>query len=69
MPAPREPYSFFLDRFAPADRAELHAFVEVAAGCMANSCPPEEARDAIRVAMACDISRELHRPLRIEEVA
>jgi myo-inositol 2-dehydrogenase/D-chiro-inositol 1-dehydrogenase len=67
-PAPREPYSFFLDRFAPAYRAELHAFVEVAAGRMPNPCPPEEAREAIRVAMACDLSRQLHRPVRVEEV-
>jgi myo-inositol 2-dehydrogenase/D-chiro-inositol 1-dehydrogenase len=67
-PAPKEPYSFFLDRFAPAYRAELHAFVEVAAGRLANPCPPEEAREAIRVAMACDLSRELHRPVRIAEV-
>jgi myo-inositol 2-dehydrogenase/D-chiro-inositol 1-dehydrogenase len=68
-PAPRDPYSFFLDRFAPAYRAELHAFLEVAAGRMPNPCPPEDAREAIRVAMACDLSRELHRPVRIEEVA
>jgi myo-inositol 2-dehydrogenase/D-chiro-inositol 1-dehydrogenase len=68
-PAPGQPYAFFLDRFAPAYRAELHAFVEVAAGRMANPCPPEEAREAIRVAMACDLSRELHRPVGIEEVA
>jgi myo-inositol 2-dehydrogenase/D-chiro-inositol 1-dehydrogenase len=67
-PAPREPYAFFLDRFAPAYRAELHAFVEVAAGRMANPCPPEDAREAIRVAMACDLSRQLHRPVRIQEV-
>lgn len=68
-PAPAEPYAFFLDRFAPAYRAELHAFVEVAAGRMENPCPPEDAREAIRVAMACDLSRELHRPVRVEEVA
>jgi myo-inositol 2-dehydrogenase/D-chiro-inositol 1-dehydrogenase len=67
-PAPIDPYSSFLDRFAPAYRAELHAFIEVAAGRMANPCPPEDAREAIRVAMACDLSRELHRPVRIEEV-
>jgi myo-inositol 2-dehydrogenase/D-chiro-inositol 1-dehydrogenase len=68
-PAPAAPYSFFLDRFAPAYRAELHAFVEVAAGRLENPCPPEDAREAIRVAMACDLSRELHRPVRVEEVA
>jgi myo-inositol 2-dehydrogenase/D-chiro-inositol 1-dehydrogenase len=67
--APEQPYGFFLDRFGPAYRAELHAFVEVAAGRMPNPCPPEDAREAIRIAMACDRSRELHRPVRVEEVA
>jgi myo-inositol 2-dehydrogenase / D-chiro-inositol 1-dehydrogenase len=67
-PAPEHPYGFFLDRFDAAYRAELHAFVEVAAGRMPNPCPPEEAREAIRVAMACDLSRSLHRPVRVDEV-
>lgn len=67
-PAPEQPYTFFLDRFAPAYRAELDAFVAVAAGKLPNPCPPEEAVAAIRVAMACDLSREQHRPVRIEEV-
>lgn len=67
-PAPEQPYCFFLDRFEAAYRAELHAFVEVAAGRMPNPCPPEEAREAIRIAMACDLSRRLHRPVRVEEV-
>jgi myo-inositol 2-dehydrogenase / D-chiro-inositol 1-dehydrogenase len=67
-PAPERPYKFFLDRFDAAYRAELYAFVEVAAGRQPNPCPPEEAREAIRVAMACDLSRRLHRPVRVEEV-
>jgi myo-inositol 2-dehydrogenase/D-chiro-inositol 1-dehydrogenase len=67
-PPPERPYGFFLDRFEQAYRDELHAFVEVAAGRRANPCPPEEAREAIRVAMACDLSRQLHRPVRPEEV-
>ena len=62
------PYAFFLDRFAPAYRAELYAFVDVAAGRSPNPCPPEDAREAIRIAMACDRSRELHRPVAVREV-
>ncbi|HKU61098.1 MAG TPA: Gfo/Idh/MocA family oxidoreductase [Gemmatimonadales bacterium] len=68
LPAPVSPYSFFLDRFGPAYRAELEAFLEVVAGRRPNPCPPEEAREAIRVAMACDLSREQHRPVRVAEV-
>lgn len=67
-PDPERPYSFFLDRFAAAYRAELDAFLEVAAGRMPNPCPPEEAREAIRIAMACDLSREEHRPVRLSEI-
>lgn len=66
--APGSPYSFFLDRFADAYRAELDAFVSVARGEAANPCPPEEAVAAIRVAVACDLSRAQHRPVRIEEI-
>lgn len=67
-PAPERPYSFFLDRFADAYRAELHAFVDVAQGRAPNPCPPGEAVAAIRVAMACDLSRAEHRPVRVDEV-
>lgn len=65
---PEHPYTFFLDRFADAYRAELDAFVSVARGRLPNPCPPEEAVAAIRVAMACDLSRAEHRPVRIEEI-
>ena len=67
-PAPEHPYSSFLDRFDAAYRDELHAFIEVAGGRAPNPCPPEEAREAIRIAMACDLSRQLHRPVRPDEV-
>lgn len=66
--APARPYEFFLDRFAPAYRAELHAFVEVAAGRLPNPCPPEHALEAIRIAAACDLSREQHRPVCVAEL-
>jgi myo-inositol 2-dehydrogenase/D-chiro-inositol 1-dehydrogenase len=62
-------YAFFLDRFGPAYRAELYAFIEVAAGRAPNPCPPEDAREAIRIAMACDLSRRLHRPVAVKDVA
>jgi myo-inositol 2-dehydrogenase/D-chiro-inositol 1-dehydrogenase len=67
-PAPTKAYSFFLDRFEAAYREELHAFIDVVAGRRPNPCPPEEAREAIRVAMACDLSRQLHRPVKPEEI-
>jgi len=65
---PVDPYSFFLDRFARAYREELNVFVEVAAGRKENPCPPADALEAMRVAVACDVSRREHRPVRVEEV-
>jgi myo-inositol 2-dehydrogenase / D-chiro-inositol 1-dehydrogenase len=66
--APAEPYAFFLDRFADAYRAELNTFVDVVAGRAVNPCPPEEALEAMRVAVACDLSRRERRPVQLSEV-
>lgn len=58
----------FLDRFAPAYRAELDRFVAVVAGRESSPCTPDDAREALRIAVACDISRRDHRPVLMEEV-
>ena len=70
VPAPAGPaYANFQERFRPAYEAELETFLEVAAGRCSNPCPPEEAMVALEVAVACDISRAEHRPVRLKEVA
>ena len=68
-PPPAEAWSNFRQRFEPAYRAELAAFLEVAAGRRQNPCTPEDALEALRVAVACDLSRAEHRPVRLEEVS
>jgi myo-inositol 2-dehydrogenase/D-chiro-inositol 1-dehydrogenase len=69
VPGPHEPTpKTFLDRFAPAYRAELAAFIDVAMGRTASPCTPEDAREALRIAIACDLSREHHRPVAMEEI-
>ena len=68
-PAPADAYANFQQRFAEAYRAEMSAFVEVAAGRRESPCTAEDALEAMRVAVACDRSREEHRPVRLEEVA
>ena len=68
-PAPDDAYENFRQRFADAYRAEMHAFVDVAAGRRASPCTAEDALEAMRVAVACDRSRAEHRPVRLEEVA
>lgn len=58
----------FLDRFAPAYRAEIDAFIDVAQGRAPSPCTPEDAREALRIGIACNISRAERRPVRLEEV-
>jgi myo-inositol 2-dehydrogenase/D-chiro-inositol 1-dehydrogenase len=68
-PAPADPYRGFQERFAEAYRAEMNAFVEVAAGRQESACTAEDALEAMRAAVACDLSRKEHRPVRLDEVA
>lgn len=58
----------FLDRFAPAYRAEMGAFLDVAQGSESSPCTPEDAREALRIAIACNVSRSQHRPVTLEEI-
>ena len=62
------PYRGFLDRFADAFDAEMVAFLELVRGERENPCPGAEALEALRVAVACDVSRTEGRPVRVEEV-
>jgi myo-inositol 2-dehydrogenase / D-chiro-inositol 1-dehydrogenase len=68
-PAPSSPYPDFQERFKDAYRAEMAAFVELAAGRRESPCTAEDALKALRIAVACDVSRAEHRPVRLEEVA
>lgn len=66
-PAERE-YPNFLDRFAAAYQAELAHFVEFVEGHAENPCPGDEAREALRIAEAANLSFREHRPVRLEEI-
>jgi myo-inositol 2-dehydrogenase/D-chiro-inositol 1-dehydrogenase len=61
-PAP-DPYRGFLDRFEPAFRAELDAFVTAVAEGGESPCPGSSSLEALRVAIACDASRAEGRPV------
>jgi myo-inositol 2-dehydrogenase / D-chiro-inositol 1-dehydrogenase len=63
------PYRSFHDHFAAAYRAELAAFVELAAGRRESPCTGADALAALLVAEAADLSRREHRPVTLEEVA
>jgi myo-inositol 2-dehydrogenase/D-chiro-inositol 1-dehydrogenase len=67
LPGPA--YVFFQERFRAAYEAELAAFVEMARGQRPSPCTVYDAFEALRIAVACDISRAEHRPVRLAEVA
>ncbi|WP_069812446.1 Gfo/Idh/MocA family protein [Streptomyces sp. TP-A0874] len=66
--APEAPWPGFLERFAPAYRAQLETFLQVARGAAANPCDGREALHALEVAEACELSRRERRPVRISEI-
>jgi myo-inositol 2-dehydrogenase/D-chiro-inositol 1-dehydrogenase len=62
------PYRDFWDRFEPAYRKELAAFVETVRNGAPSPCSLEEARSALTIALAAELSRAERRPVSIEEV-
>lgn len=67
-PPPGPPYENFQQRFRQAYRDELAAFLEVARGERESPCTAHDALEALRVAIAADVSRAEHRPVRLEEI-
>jgi myo-inositol 2-dehydrogenase / D-chiro-inositol 1-dehydrogenase len=61
-------YRNFQDRFEPAYRAEIAAFVDVVRGKRQSPCTARDALEALRVAIACQRSRDEHRPVAVEEI-
>ena len=58
----------FLTRFAPAYRAELATFIEVARGTVPSPCVPRDGYEAMRIAMAATTSLREGRSVRIDEI-
>ncbi|MEV1286594.1 Gfo/Idh/MocA family oxidoreductase [Micromonospora sp. NPDC049679] len=58
----------FMERFLPAYRAELAAFIEVARGGRPSPCTVRDALEAFRVAEACELSRAQRRPVALAEI-
>jgi myo-inositol 2-dehydrogenase/D-chiro-inositol 1-dehydrogenase len=66
---PRGPQKWsFMERFEPAYRAELAAFVDVAAGREPSPCTVRDALQAFRTAEACELSRIERRPVALDEI-
>ncbi|WP_300681375.1 Gfo/Idh/MocA family oxidoreductase [Nocardioides sp.] len=58
----------FWERFTPAYRAEMNAFIDVAAGRSTSPCTVDEALEALLVAEAATLSRVEGRRVTIDEV-
>ncbi|MFJ1809177.1 MULTISPECIES: Gfo/Idh/MocA family oxidoreductase [unclassified Streptomyces] len=67
-PAADKPWTGFLERFEPAYEAELNAFVDVVRGGRANPCDGREALQALRIAEACEVSRQDRRAVWLAEI-
>jgi myo-inositol 2-dehydrogenase/D-chiro-inositol 1-dehydrogenase len=57
-----------MERFGESLRRETMAFVEVMRGERENPSPPDAAMEALRVAVACEVSRMERRPVRVAEI-
>ena len=62
------PYGDFMERFGECLRQETMAFIEVMKGERENPSPPDAAMEALRVAVACEVSRKEGRPVRVSEI-
>jgi myo-inositol 2-dehydrogenase/D-chiro-inositol 1-dehydrogenase len=69
IPGPVDPFPAFPDRFGPAYRAEVEAFVALCRGEGKNRSPGAGALEALRVAIAADRSLAEHRPVAVSEIA
>lgn len=68
-PAPEKgPYGDFIQRFGDCLREEIVAFTEFLGGERENPCPPESSLEALRVAIACEVSDREGRPVRVSEM-
>ena len=67
-PLGANPYPDFHDRFAHAYTAEIDAFLDVARGRQPSRSTADDAVEALRAAIACDISHRERRPVALSEV-
>jgi myo-inositol 2-dehydrogenase/D-chiro-inositol 1-dehydrogenase len=68
LPSEKSAYPNFQGRFLDAYRAELKHFLSLARGEAENPCTAHDALEALRIAMAADLSLAEHRPVRVSEV-
>ena len=69
VPPPEKPaYPDFQERFPDAYRAEMKHFLSLARGEADNPCTARDALEALKIAIAADLSLAEHRPVALSEV-
>lgn len=68
-PEPQKgPYGDFIERFGDCLRGETVALTEFVGGGRENPCPAASSLEALRVAIACEVSDREGRPVRVAEI-
>ncbi len=67
-PSEKDAYPNFQDRFLQAYTAEMEHFLALVRGEADNPCTAADALEALRIAMAADLSLAAHRPVTLAEV-
>ena len=67
-PSEKTAYPDFQNRFLDAYRAELEHFLSLASGEAENPCTARDALEALKIALAADLSLAEHRPVGVSEV-
>lgn len=66
---PQEPWYDFIERFKPCYERELDHFLRITMQGGPSACTADDAIAALRIALACNRSRDEHRPVRVDEIS
>lgn len=65
---PEAPWDDFIVRFLPCYERELDHFLRNTMAGRPSACTAADAVEALRIALACNLSRDEHRPVRVSEI-
>lgn len=65
---PEDPWHDFIERFKPCYERELDHFLRNPMQGLPSACTASDALEALRIALACNLSRDEHRPVRVAEI-
>lgn len=65
---PEAPWDDFIARFLPCYESEINHFLGNTMQGLPSACTAGDAVEALKIALACNLSRDEHRPVRISEI-